>query len=44
MGDNGAVYTCTVSGAPDNFISSVVLNVTGGMYVCILTVWYVYVM
>ena len=31
--DNGIVYTCTTDGAPDNFTSNVILNVTGGTYV-----------
>ena len=34
LDDNGIVYTCTVDGAPDNFISNVTLNVAGGTYVC----------
>ena len=33
LNDNGAVYTCTTNGAPDNFNTSVILNVTGGKYV-----------
>ena len=37
LDDDGAVYTCTADGAPGNFNSSVMLNVTGGKYTCILT-------
>ena len=29
LNDNGVVYTCTLDGAPDNFTSNVILNVTG---------------
>ena len=32
LDDNDAVYSCTTSGAPDNFTSNVTLNVEGGMY------------
>ena len=32
LDDNGTVYTCTVDGAPPEFVSSVVLNVVGGTY------------
>ena len=31
LDDNGIVYTCTTSGAPDNFTSNVTLSVVGGM-------------
>ena len=31
LDDNGTVYTCTATGAPDNFTSSVVLNIAGGI-------------
>ena len=30
---NGAVYTCTTDGAPDNFTTNVILNVVRGMYI-----------
>ena len=33
LDDNGAVYTCTSDGAPDDFTSNVTLNVVGGMYI-----------
>ena len=33
LGDNGAVYSCTTNGAPDNFTSNVTLIVEGGMYI-----------
>ena len=33
LDDNGAVYSCTTSVAPDNFTSNVTLNVEGGMYI-----------
>ena len=32
LDDDGTVYTCTAAGAFDNFTSSVVLNISGGMY------------
>ena len=33
LDDNGTVYSCTTSGAPDDFISNVTLNVMGGIYI-----------
>ena len=33
LDDDGAMYSCTADGAPDNFISNVTLNVVGGMYI-----------
>ena len=38
LDDDGAVYSCTIDGAPDDFISNVTLNVVGGMYICIIMI------
>ena len=32
LDDDGTVYTCTREGSPNDFISTAILNVTGGMY------------
>ena len=32
LDDNGTVYTCTIDGASDDFISNIILNVVGGRY------------
>ena len=31
LNDNGATYSCTMRSAPSDFVSSVVLNVVGGI-------------
>ena len=33
LDDDGTVYSCTGSGAPDDFTTNVTLNVVGGTYV-----------
>ena len=39
LDDNGIVYTCTTSGAPDDFTSNVTLSVVGGMLYYIATIF-----
>ena len=31
FGDNGTTYTCTADGAPDDFVTTVTLNIVGGL-------------
>ena len=36
LDDDGTVYTCTSEGAPNDFISTAILNVTGGIYLYVI--------
>ena len=40
LDDDGIVYTCTTSGAPSNFVSSLTLNITG-MYIMYVATCYI---
>ena len=36
LDDDGTVYTCTSEGAPEDFVSITILNVTRSTYMCVV--------